>query len=127
MELAARITDDVIARGTIDLFLAGMDHGVLYGYVPPDDDPPCDHIEYSERYIAQDGSSLITQPVEVQNEYNNRYGSPEALYRWVWERDCATVPVPTATLESSAPPPQSSPRVGSAEWCRQNPDDGANC
>ena len=35
MELAGRITADVIARGTIDAFLAGMDMGVVYGYVPP--------------------------------------------------------------------------------------------
>ena len=33
MELAGRITADVIARGTIDQFMAGMDMGVLYGYV----------------------------------------------------------------------------------------------
>ncbi len=35
MELAGRITADVIARGTIDQFMAGMDMGVLYGYVAP--------------------------------------------------------------------------------------------
>ena len=33
MELAGRITADVIARGTIDQFMAGTDMGVLYGYV----------------------------------------------------------------------------------------------
>ena len=35
MELAGRITADVIARGTIDQFMAGMDMGVVYGYVAP--------------------------------------------------------------------------------------------
>ncbi len=39
MELAGRITADVIARGTIDQFMAGMDMGVLYGYVAPAPQP----------------------------------------------------------------------------------------
>ena len=39
MELAGRITADVIARGTIDQFMAGTDMGVLYGYVAPAPQP----------------------------------------------------------------------------------------
>ncbi|MCY4109690.1 MAG: putative Ig domain-containing protein [Chloroflexi bacterium] len=35
LELAARIADSVIMRGTVEEFLAGTDMGVLYGYVPP--------------------------------------------------------------------------------------------
>ncbi len=40
LELAARIADSVIMRGTVEEFLAGTDMGVLYGYVPPVAPPP---------------------------------------------------------------------------------------
>ena len=60
MELAGRITADVIARGTIDQFMAGTDMGVLYGYVAPAPQPRA--APSSSSSSTSSGSSTPTSP-----------------------------------------------------------------
>ena len=68
MELAGRITADVIARGTIDQFMAGMDMGVLYGYVAPAPQPRA-------------APSTSTQH-EQRDEYADVFASTSTVSGW---------------------------------------------
>ncbi len=62
LDLARRITESVIARGTVQAFMAGMDMGVLYGYVAPAPQPRAAPSSSSSSSSTSSGPSSPKSP-----------------------------------------------------------------
>ncbi len=87
MELAGRITADVIARGTIDQFMAGTDMGVLYGYVAPAPQPAA-----APSAPSSSSSSTSSAPSTPETLSVSGWMSPRSVYYEVGQTFSLTLP-----------------------------------